>query len=110
MLTQSLLLLDGFQEEINKEKYAHKISLNSNLNYCTPPPPTNKKNKKPHSPRGTTEETKSAQDKFNFIDCSRIVLQGKLWYLSGKDFFGNEQINSHNIVITYTLTCSQQGL
>lgn len=43
MLTQSLLLLDGFQEEIYKEKYAHKISLNSNLNYCTPPPPQIKK-------------------------------------------------------------------
>lgn len=38
---------------------------------------------------------------FNFIDCSRIILQGKLWYKSGKDFFGNKQINSHNLVITY---------
>lgn len=47
---------------------------------------------------------------FNFIDFSRVIQQGKLWYMNIKDLFGNKQINSYNTVITYTLTRSQQDL
>lgn len=106
MLTQSLLLLERISGRNKQRKTCTYIISQQQFKLLQITPQKN-----PHTAQEVLQRKQNLFEiQFNFIDCSRITLQGKFWYMSDKDFFGNKQINSHNIVITYTLTCSQQSL